>query len=235
MAASETHLVAYADGSCIGNPGPGGWGVLILDPDGSERELSGGDPSTTNNRMEITAAIEALRAVASGVEMTIRSDSQYVVKTMTLGWKRRENVDLWQQLDAEAAQRKVNFEWVRGHAGDPHNERADELANRAATEAAKAGRDIFTRGASAAAAKAARAVRNDENEAELTRMLEPLLAEGETLARCGGCGRMFVLSPFRAAPLSPRQPGSMATSAPVTMPYCSLASCQLKARRSSKM
>src|SRR5712692_8105155 len=125
MAARETHPVAYADGSCIGNPGPGGWGVLILEPDGSERELSGSDPSTTNNRMELTAVIEALRAVAPGVEVTVRSDSQYVVKTMTLGWKRRENVDLWQQLDAEVAQRKVNFEWVRGHAGDPHNERAD--------------------------------------------------------------------------------------------------------------
>ena len=217
MAARETHPVAYADGSCIGNPGAGGWGVLILEPDGSERELSGGDPSTTNNRMEITAVIEALRAVAPGVEVTVRSDSQYVVKTMTLGWKRRENVDLWQQLDAEVAQRKVNFEWVRGHAGDPHNERADELANRAATQAARAGRDIFTRGASAAAPKVARVVRNDESEAEVTRQLRPLLEGGETIARCEGCGRMFV------------------TSVPVTMPCCSLASCQLKARRRNKM
>jgi len=217
MAARETHPVAYADGSCIGNPGPGGWGVLILEPDGSERELSGGDPSTTNNRMEITGVIEALRAVAPGVEVTVRSDSQYVVKTMTLGWKRRENVDLWQQLDAEVAQRKVNFEWVRGHAGDPHNERADELANRAATQAARAGRDIFTRGASAAAPKVARVVRNDESEAEVTRQLRPLLEGGETIARCEGCGRMFV------------------TSVPVTMPCCSLASCQLKARRRNKI
>src|SRR5216683_1368091 len=218
MAARETHPVAYADGSCIGNPGPGGWGVLILEPDGSERELSGGDPSTTNNRMEITGVIEALRAVAPGVEVTVRSDSQYVVKTMTLGWKRRENVDLWQQLDAEVAQRKVNFQWVRGHAGDPHNERADELANRAATQAAKSGRDIFTRGAFPAAPKAARVVRNDENEAEVARQLEPLLAGGETIARCEGCGRMFV-----------------AWSVPVMMPYCTLASCQLKARHRNKM
>jgi ribonuclease HI len=218
MAARETHPVAYADGSCIGNPGPGGWGVLIIEPDGSEREFSGGDPSTTNNRMEITAVIEALRAVAPGVEVTVRSDSQYVVKTMTLGWKRRENVDLWQQLDAEVAQRKVNFEWVRGHAGDPHNERADELANRAATQAAKAGRDVFSRGASTeSSSKAARVVHNDENEAEITRQLRPLLEVGESIARCEGCGRMFV------------------TSGPMTTPYCSLASCQLKARRRDKV
>jgi ribonuclease HI len=212
--ARETHLVAYADGSCIGNPGPGGGGVLILEPDGSERELSGSDPSTTNNRMEITAVIEALRAVAPGAEVTVRSDSQYVVKTMTLGWKRRENVDLWQQLDAEAAQRKVNFEWVRGHAGEPHN----ELANRAAMQAAKAGRDIFSRGASTeSSSKAARVVHDDENEAEVTRQLRPLLEGGETLIRCEGCGRMFV------------------TSGPMTTPYCSLASCQLKARRRDKV
>ena len=219
MAARKTHPVAYADGSCIGNPGPGGWGVLILEPDGSERELSGSDPSTTNNRMEITAVIEALRAVAPGVEVTVRSDSQYVVKTMTLGWKRRENVDLWQQLDAEVAQRKVNFEWVRGHAGDPHNERADELANRAATQAAKAGRGVFSRGASTeSSSKAARVVHNDESEAEVTRQLRPLLEGGETIARCEGCGRMFV-----------------AWSVPVMMPYCTLASCQLKARHRNKM
>src|SRR5713226_5292161 len=137
MAARETH-VAYADGSCIGNPGPGGWGVLIIEPDGSERELSGSDPSTTNNRMEITAAIEALRAVAPGVEVTVRSDSQYVVKTMTLGWKRRENVDLWQQLDAEVAQRKVNFECVRGHAPATPTHRPDDAPPRAPRDAATA-------------------------------------------------------------------------------------------------
>src|SRR6266851_5689366 len=186
MAARKTHPVAYADGSCIGNPGPGGWGVLILEPD---------------------------------VEVTVRSDSQYVVKTMTLGWKRRENVELWQQLDAEVAQRKVNFEWVRGHAGDPHNERADELANRAATQAAKAGRDVFSRGASTeSSSKAARVVHNDESEAEVTRQLRPLLEGGETIARCEGCGRMFI-----------------ACSVPVMMPYCTLASCQLKARHRNKM
>src|SRR5260370_18079981 len=103
MAARETHPVAYADGSCIGNPGPGGWGVLILEPDGSERELSGGDPSTTNNRMEITGVIEALRAVAPGVEVTVRSDSQYVVKTMTLGWKRRGDGPPWDPVCCRVA------------------------------------------------------------------------------------------------------------------------------------
>src|SRR5437016_14671321 len=99
-------LIAYADGSCLGNPGPGGWGVVLVGTDGSRLEFSGAVPSTTNNRMEITAAIEALRRLPSGIEVTIRSDSQYLVKTMTLGWKRRENLDLWKMLDSEVAQRK---------------------------------------------------------------------------------------------------------------------------------
>src|SRR5262249_26966050 len=135
-----TRMVAYADGACLGNPGPGGWGVVIVDGDGSTRVLSGANPATTNNRMEITAVIEALRAFPSGAELTIRTDSQYGVKTMTLGGNRRENIDLWQHLDAEAAHRLVRWEWVRGHAGNEHNEHADELARTAASSAGKTAR-----------------------------------------------------------------------------------------------
>src|SRR5580658_4193153 len=103
MDEAKTTMLAYADGSCLGNPGPGGWGVVLINADGSTRVLSGTNPATTNNRMEMTAAIEALRAFPQGAEVTVRTDSQYVVKTMTLGWKRRENLDLWRELDAEAA------------------------------------------------------------------------------------------------------------------------------------
>src|SRR6516165_2821752 len=128
----QPRLIAYADGSCLGNPGPGGWGVVLIGSDASRLEFSGVAASTTNNRMEITAAIEALRRLPAGGEVTIRTDSQYLVKTMTLGWKRRENLDLWKMLDTEVAQRGVRWEWVRGHSGDPLNERADELARNAA-------------------------------------------------------------------------------------------------------
>src|SRR5713101_3833400 len=179
MAARKTHPVAYADGSCIGNPGPGGWGVLILEPDGSERELSGGDPSTTNNRMEITAVIEALRAVAPGVEVTVRSDSQYVIKTMTLGWKRRENLDLWQILDEEILRHRVQWEWVRGHNGDPSNERADELARSAAE-----GR----------APRPNRSAAPIDPQTGVASKLAALLRPGEEIRRCANCGRDFVRS-----------------------------------------
>src|SRR5512146_201841 len=128
-------ILVYADGSCEGNPGPGGWGVVIVTPQGTHR-LSGGDSQTTNNRMEIMAAIEALRALDPGVPVILRSDSQYLVKTMNEGWRRTKNVDLWKQLDAEVARHDVRFEWVRGHAGDERNEEADELAREAARSAA---------------------------------------------------------------------------------------------------
>jgi len=122
-------FLIYADGSCHGNPGPGGWGVLILRPDSSSSEHCGSDPATTNNKMEITAAIEGLRLTPAGSRVLLRSDSQYVVNTMTLNWKRKKNHDLWSQLDIEAMRRKVTFEWVRGHGSDALNERADQLAN----------------------------------------------------------------------------------------------------------
>ncbi len=140
-----TDLIAYTDGACSGNPGPGGWGVLMrATRDGTvlkERELSGGEGDTTNNRMELMAAIMALETLSQPSEITIVTDSAYVKNGVTgwiHGWKRNgwrtagkkpvKNVELWQRLDAAQAQHRVTWEWVKGHAGHPENERADELA-----------------------------------------------------------------------------------------------------------
>ena len=134
----------YTDGACKGNPGPGGWGALLLSGD-SEKELFGGERATTNNRMELTAVIEALTALKRPCRVTLYLDSEYVRKGITEwihGWKARgwrtaakqpvKNVDLWQKLDAVVAgsEHKIDWRWVKGHAGDPGNERADALANR---------------------------------------------------------------------------------------------------------
>lgn len=138
-------IFAYTDGACSGNPGPGGWGVLLRAVAGEttvkERELSGGEAGTTNNRMELLAAIHALEALSKPSQITIVTDSAYVKNGVTgwiNGWKRNgwktsarkpvKNVDLWQRLDAAQARHTVTWEWVRGHAGHPENERADELA-----------------------------------------------------------------------------------------------------------
>ncbi len=118
----------YTDGSCLLNPGPGGWGALVTGEGGATAKLSGGERSTTNNRMEITAAIKALEAIPQGASAVLHSDSEYVVKTMTKGWKRNANKDLWERLELAAALRNVEFRWVRGHAGHPGNEAADRLA-----------------------------------------------------------------------------------------------------------
>ncbi|KAB1070545.1 ribonuclease HI [Methylobacterium planeticum] len=138
--------VVYADGGCDPNPGPGGWGVVIAGPDGPI-DLCGGEPGTTNNRMELTAAIRALESFPEGAQIEMRCDSQYVVKSVTewmRGWKAKgwrtttgevKNVDLMKRLDALAARRDVRWVWVRGHAGDPMNERADRLATRGRREA----------------------------------------------------------------------------------------------------
>ena len=117
----------YTDGSCIGNPGPGGWAAVILE-DGQKRVLTGREDRTTNNRMEQLAVISGLAAIPAGARATVFSDSEYVIKTMTRGWKRKANVDLWARLDAEVEKRQVDWEWVRGHAGHPLNEEADTLA-----------------------------------------------------------------------------------------------------------
>jgi ribonuclease HI len=134
----------YTDGACKGNPGPGGWGVLLI-AGGTEKELFGGELSTTNNRMELMAVIQALSALKRPCEVTLFLDSQYVLKGITEwlpGWKAKgwrtaskqpvKNVELWQQLDALVQQggHRIDWRWVRGHNGDPGNERADALANR---------------------------------------------------------------------------------------------------------
>jgi ribonuclease HI len=139
---TEGVVEVYADGACKGNPGRGGWGVLLL-AGGRERELHGGEPATTNNRMELTAVIRALESLPQGSRVRLYTDSQYVQKGMTewiSSWKRRgwrtadkkpvKNEDLWQRLDELARNHRVEWHWVRGHAGHPGNERADELANR---------------------------------------------------------------------------------------------------------
>ena len=134
----------YTDGACKGNPGPGGWGALLKSVS-TQKELFGGEALTTNNRMELTAVIEALTALKRPCHVTLHVDSQYVLKGMTewmAGWKARgwktatkkavKNVDLWQRLDqlVNTAGHKIDWRWVRGHTGNPGNEQADALANR---------------------------------------------------------------------------------------------------------
>ena len=139
----------FTDGACRGNPGPGGWGVLLRQGS-QEKELYGGESHTTNNRMELQAAIEGLRALKQETSVALTTDSQYVQKGITewiAGWKRRDwktsarqpvkNVDLWQLLDALVQQHTVTWHWVKGHAGHVENERADCLANRAIDELLK--------------------------------------------------------------------------------------------------
>lgn len=138
-------LIAYTDGACSGNPGPGGWGALLQAKDGTtvvkERVLKGGEAATTNNRMELLAAINALESLTRNTEITIVTDSNYVKNGITswiFGWKKNgwknaakkpvANAELWQRLDLVNAQHQVTWKWVKGHAGHPENERADELA-----------------------------------------------------------------------------------------------------------
>ena len=138
-------LFAYTDGACSGNPGPGGWGALLIAREGErvvkERELKGGEPETTNNRMELLAAITALETLDRATRITIVTDSSYVKDGITKwihGWKAKgwktaakkpvKNEELWRRLDEATQRHDVTWEWVKGHAGHPENERADELA-----------------------------------------------------------------------------------------------------------
>jgi ribonuclease HI len=136
----------YTDGACRGNPGPGGWGALLRYGD-REKELYGGEAQTTNNRMELMAAIQALEALSRPCEVTLTTDSQYVRKGITewlASWKRRgwktadkqpvKNQDLWERLERAIAQHKIQWDWIKGHSGHPENERADALANRGIDE-----------------------------------------------------------------------------------------------------
>ena len=137
----EPEVIVYTDGACKGNPGPGGWGVLMIAGE-HRRELCGGETLTTNNRMELMAAIEALRALKRKTSVRLITDSSYVkqgIETWIHGWKRNgwhtaakapvKNADLWQVLDELNASHHVEWRWVKGHSGDPGNERADQLSN----------------------------------------------------------------------------------------------------------
>lgn len=143
---ASQHVEIFTDGACRGNPGPGGWGALLRWR-GVEKELAGGEIATTNNRMELMAAIVALETLKRPVTVTLYTDSQYLRNGITswiAGWKAKgwktagrepvKNVDLWQRLDEACARHEVDFQWVRGHAGHPENERADQLARRGMEE-----------------------------------------------------------------------------------------------------
>ncbi|MDH3980732.1 MAG: ribonuclease HI [Gammaproteobacteria bacterium] len=146
MCAELTETEIFTDGACRGNPGPGGWGVLLRH-NGHEKELYGAEPMTTNNRMELMAAIQGLESLKRPCRVRLTTDSQYVQKGIQEwleGWKRRgwktaarkpvKNVDLWQRLDEAANGHDIHWSWVKGHSGHPENEQADALANKAIDE-----------------------------------------------------------------------------------------------------
>jgi ribonuclease HI len=141
------HVIIHTDGACKGNPGPGGWGAL-LEFNGQQRRLSGGERETTNNRMELTAAIQALDALKESCKVTLYTDSVYVMQGLTQwmpNWKARnwrtadrkpvKNQDLWQRLDAAATRHQIDWQWVKGHSGHDGNEEADRLANEGVSRA----------------------------------------------------------------------------------------------------
>lgn len=146
MSEAADRVELFTDGACSGNPGPGGWGVLLRFR-GVEREMKGGEPLTTNNRMEMMAVISGLEALSRPCAVAVYTDSQYVQKGMTewlRGWKARgwrtaakepvKNEDLWRRLDAAAARHRISWHWVRGHNGHPENERVDQLAREGARD-----------------------------------------------------------------------------------------------------
>jgi ribonuclease HI len=130
---TQQRITIYTDGACSGNPGPGGYAAILVARDSrgnviKERQIVGGAKDTTNNRMEITAVIEGLKALTRPTEVTVVTDSKYVMNTVTEGWKRKKNNDLWQQLDDLTAKHQASWEYVKGHAGHEYNERCDRLA-----------------------------------------------------------------------------------------------------------
>jgi ribonuclease HI len=146
---SKGKVIIHTDGACSGNPGPGGWGA-ILDYNGTRKEIYGGEPQTTNNRMELKAAIEALNVLKRACDVEMHVDSQYVKDGITKwihGWKRNgwktadkkpvKNVELWQALDEAIQRHEITWHWVKGHAGHDENERADELARQGIAEMKK--------------------------------------------------------------------------------------------------
>ena len=172
--------VAYTDGGCIRNPGPGGWGVHVEFPDGRVIELGGAELQTTNNRMELRAAIEAARAVADWPSATIIADSQYVLKGITqwvAGWKRKNwvtaagepvlNRDLWEELDAVATP-KLTWEWAKGHSGVPGNERCDQIAGWFSSSVAPLGSSGVRRVPTAAAERAPRKTASSSSRSSAT-------------------------------------------------------------------
>ena len=145
------HVIIHTDGACKGNPGPGGWGAVLQAGGGHEKELWGGEANTTNNRMELTAAIMALEALKRPCKVELHTDSKYVMQGITewmRGWKARgwltadkkpvKNADLWRRLDEARQRHEVKWRWVKGHAGHALNERADQLANRGVAELKRA-------------------------------------------------------------------------------------------------
>jgi ribonuclease HI len=216
--ANREYLI-YADGSCLGNPGPGGWGVVLKDPGGVVREFNGSASKTTNNRMELTGAIEGLRATEPGANVVLRSDSQYVINTMTKNWKRNKNQDLWEMLDKESQIRNVKFEWVRGHDVDPINNRADVLAvigakgKLIAEESSHELHDALSRPTPIPQPSPGQDISCfDEVDAEVAKLIAPTLTEKEQLRKCCVCGCLFV-------------------STRKNEEYCSHAACQLARRR----
>jgi ribonuclease HI len=148
---SAAQYTVYSDGACAGNPGPGGWGTIVAFPDGHEEEFSGGEPQTTNNRMEMMAVLQGLSRIPNDSAARVVTDSQYVVngaKSWLASWKRKGwrtstgksvlNRDLWESIDAELERLALVWEWVRGHAGHPENERCDQLARNAIQQFSRA-------------------------------------------------------------------------------------------------